>query len=134
MPLPPLLTPSARIRRYNEYQTDPYSHGSPFAAICSRGDLADPPAADGCYDTKVHRSPHVLALSCSNTRPHCLPGALEQVTNYAMARQMQSEAVNGPTAQTLPPFKWTPDLGAAHEGQPVVFNFDFELMQPTLAA
>eukprot|EP00976_Prorocentrum_cordatum_P025377 515553-Prorocentrum_minimum.AAC.1 len=32
---------------------DPYAGGSPFGAICSRGDLdSTHPAADGCYDTK----------------------------------------------------------------------------------
>ena len=41
------------IMRYNDYQNDSYSLGSPMNAICSRGDLLDPPEAGGCYDTKV---------------------------------------------------------------------------------
>ena len=40
-----------RVLRSNDYRTDPYSHDNPFAAICSRGDLAG--SAGGCYDTKV---------------------------------------------------------------------------------
>jgi len=40
--------------RYNDFKNDPFSGGSPYGAICSRGDL-DPnyPRAGGCYDTKV---------------------------------------------------------------------------------
>ena len=41
------------IMRYNNYKNDSYSLGSPMNAICSRGDLLDPPEAGGCYDTKV---------------------------------------------------------------------------------
>ena len=41
------------IMRYNDYKSDSYSLGSPMNAICSRGDLMDPPEAGGCYDTKV---------------------------------------------------------------------------------
>ena len=40
-----------QVLRSNDYRTDPYSHGNPFAAICSRGDLAG--ETGGCYDTKV---------------------------------------------------------------------------------
>ena len=39
------------LLRSNAYQTDPYSKGDPFNAICSRGDLGG--YAGGCYDTKV---------------------------------------------------------------------------------
>ena len=31
------------IMRYNDYKSDSYSLGSPMNAICSRGDLMDPP-------------------------------------------------------------------------------------------
>lgn len=41
------------IMRYNDYTHDPYAHGSPYAAICSRGDLAAHPSPGGCYDSKV---------------------------------------------------------------------------------
>ena len=38
-----------------DFKNDPYSGGSPWGAICSRGDLAagSDARADGCYDTKV---------------------------------------------------------------------------------
>ena len=39
------------ILRSNDYKTDPYSKGSPYGAICSRGDLAGD--TGGCYDTKA---------------------------------------------------------------------------------
>ena len=42
-----------RLMRSNDFHNDPYSHGNPFNAICSRGDLANPPHTGGCYDTKV---------------------------------------------------------------------------------
>ena len=42
------------VMRYNDYKNDPYSLGSPMNAICSRGDLMNPPKAGGCYDTKVY--------------------------------------------------------------------------------
>lgn len=41
------------IMRYNDYKNDVYSLGSPMNAICSRGDLLNPPESGGCYDTKV---------------------------------------------------------------------------------
>jgi len=39
--------------RSNDYKIDPFSENSAFNAICARGDLAEPPAAAGCTDTKV---------------------------------------------------------------------------------
>ena len=51
-----------------------------------------------------------------------------------MALQMQSFAVNGPTAENLPPFSWNdPSVkgkGYAHVGQPATFDFDYVLMKP----
>ena len=82
-----------QIMRYNDYKNDPYSEGSPWNAICSRGDLAGSP--DGCLDGKAS----MASLWASKT----------------------AFAVNGPTTGalydgTLPPFKWsefpdTPHLG-----------------------
>ena len=43
------------IMRYNDYKNDPYSLGSPMNAICSRGDLHNPPKSGGCFDSKVIR-------------------------------------------------------------------------------
>jgi hypothetical protein len=45
-----------RIMRSNGWPLDAYSGGSPFGAICSRGDLSPTHASpSGCYDTKVMR-------------------------------------------------------------------------------
>ena len=53
------------------------------------------------------------------------------MTSLSYAQKRQSFAVNGPTAQSLPPFQWTPAFnGTAHEGQAEVFDFKFQLMQP----
>ena len=41
------------IMRYNDYKNDIYSKGDPMNTICSRGDMKNEPASDGCYDTKV---------------------------------------------------------------------------------
>jgi len=94
------------LMRYNGFPNDPLSGGSPFGAICSRGDLSkDKPSPVGCYDSKV--------------------------TNYDMAWRLEAEAVNGPTTQDgLPPFSWQPFTKMAHEGQPDVWDFDFELQSP----
>jgi len=94
------------IMRSNGWPEDPYSGGSPMGAICSRGDL-DPksPVAGGCYDTKG--------------------------TNFEMAKEMRSEAVNGPTAQGQPVFRWTNEFASvSHVGQPSDFDFKFEEQKP----
>jgi hypothetical protein len=96
-----------KIMRYNNYKTDPYSHGDPGQTICSRFDLElANPFAGGCYDSKA--------------------------TSYSMALQLVSESVNGPTTQNgITPFSWTgkwADL--THLGMPTTFNFDFEVMDP----
>ena len=73
-----------------------------MGAICSRGDL-DPknPRPGGCYDSKV--------------------------TNYALAKPLAADIVNGPTSQGQPPFSWTPEFnGTSHLGQPQTFDFAFE--------
>lgn len=58
-----------------------YSGGQPLAAICGRADLSHKAAIPkGCYDAKV--------------------------TSASMARQLESEVVNGPTTQAGPPFRW----------------------------
>ena len=69
-----------RVLRSNDYRTDPYSHDNPFAAICSRGDLAG--QTGGCYDTKVGCGQercvvvvHVwLSLECVWDRLHRMSG------------------------------------------------------------
>jgi len=93
------------IMRENNYKTDPYSKGSPWNAICSRGDLAGTPM--GCYDGKI--------------------------TSFDLIPNRQAWVVNGPTTSqgTLPPFSWTGQFAnAPHEGMPTTYNFTFELTQP----
>ena len=51
-----------------------YSGGSPYGALCGRGDLdPDHPRLSGCYDTKV--------------------------TSFSMATRREAFAVNGPTRE-----------------------------------
>ena len=51
-----------------------------------------------------------------------------------MALKGHTEAMNGPTHLTQAPFSWTEQGGqwehAIHLGQPVKFDFQYELMQP----
>ncbi|KAK3787397.1 hypothetical protein RRG08_032354 [Elysia crispata] len=95
------------IMRYNDFKHDPYAGGSPWGAVCSRGDL-DPkhPTVDGCYDTKV--------------------------ADFHMAKDLQADAINGPTLGTnLPPFSWTGQwAGQPRAGLPLVYNFSFKRMKP----
>eukprot|EP00753_Platysulcus_tardus_P015584 PLAT5104.1.p1 GENE.PLAT5104.1~~PLAT5104.1.p1 ORF type:complete len:554 (+),score=259.67 PLAT5104.1:12-1673(+) len=88
------------LMRYNDYKHDPYAQGSPYGAICSRGDLAANPNDGGCYDSKV--------------------------TNLAGMKSLTAWAVNGPTHQGLPPFNWDQFPHVLHTGQAQVFDFDFE--------
>jgi hypothetical protein len=64
------------ILRYNDYEHDPFSDGSPFNSICSRGDLAKVPHLGGCYDTKA--------------------------MDRQMFLDMKAWVINGPTAQDQP--------------------------------
>lgn len=93
--------------RSNGYPSDPYflDQPTPFAAICSRGDLVG--YDGGCYDTKV--------------------------TNAAWVAAERSEMINGPTRAggRFAPFKWTPAMNAtSHVGMPDQFDFAFEVMTP----
>ena len=45
------MTSFLELMRSNDYKNDPLSAGSPWNAICSRGDLAGSP--DGCLDGKA---------------------------------------------------------------------------------
>eukprot|EP00891_Asterochloris_glomerata_P008387 jgi/Astpho2/8387/e_gw1.00122.63.1_t len=98
-----------REMRYNNYETDKYSYGDPYSAVCSRGDLAKHPVPKGCLDSKI--------------------------TNYQLALKRVSEAVVGPTAQGhLPPFSWQGGMfdDVLHEGQVQSFDFDWERQSPEL--
>jgi len=101
------LSSLKQLMRQNNYKTDPYAKGNPRRAICSRGDLSDPPGLGGCYDTKV--------------------------TSSFFVNDLISDAINGPTTDSgvLPPFVWTAAFAdTAHFGQPQTFNFDFVRMKP----
>ncbi len=53
------------------------------------------------------------------------------MTNYAMMRSLAAHVINGPTAQQQPAFAWTADSfpGVLREGQPSIFDFEFEAME-----
>lgn len=96
------------LMRYNDFKSDPLSHGSPWNAICSRGDLASTPSPDGCYDTKASAASLWAATS--------------------------AYVVNGPTIGDgdLPPFAWAEFAGANYtiQGLPAVYNFSLGLEAP----
>ncbi|KAM7371110.1 hypothetical protein PAMP_010604 [Pampus punctatissimus] len=96
------------IMRYNNYRRDPYSKGHPCKTICCRNDLRPRrPQPGGCYDTKV--------------------------SDYHMALQLFTEAINGPTTQGgLRPFSWRSFNLTTHQGLPDNYNFTFVTMRPTL--
>jgi hypothetical protein len=99
------------VMRYNDYTEDPYSKGSPWNAICSRGDKAGSP--DGCLDCKAGTA-----------------------ADWA---SMRSYAINGPTTGSLPPggnippFQWTQFPSVSHIGLPDTYDFAFEPMVPDQA-
>ena len=95
------------MMRYNEYKVDRFSEKSPMDTICARGDLnKGHPVYFGCSDTKV--------------------------SSYKRALRLLAEAVNGPTTQDEPPFRWSQQkaVNVKHEGQPDEFNFGFKRMDP----
>jgi len=90
------------IMRYNDYKNDPYSAGSPWNAICSRGDLAGSP--DGCLDGKASMA--------------------------SLWAQKTAFAINGPTqgslvAGELPPFSWSAFNNTPHAGLFESYQFVF---------
>jgi hypothetical protein len=95
------------LMRSNDYKNDPYAAGSPWNAICSRGDLAGSP--DGCLDGKAS----MASMWASKT----------------------ALAINGPTTGSafahgpLPPFAWSEFPNTPHQGLPPVYDFDFEEMK-----
>lgn len=95
-------TPLHHIR-YNQFQTDVYAEGDAWGAIAARGDLNAAPYSGGGYDTKV--------------------------TTVSMLKNTQISVVNGPTAQDQAPFQWSKtNFTDVHQGQPDVFDFQFELI------
>jgi len=97
------------LMRYNDYQTDPYSQDNPCYAVMCREDLETPEqdaSAFGGIDTKC--------------------------TCYSMFQTLMTQAFAGPTTQGQPPFQWTSEFTTPHLGQPEMFNFTWEVMQPSL--
>ena len=98
------ITGLQEILRSNTFGTGDPLAPDPFSAVCSRGDLATPPFAGGCYDSKG--------------------------TSATLFREGQAWIVNGPTAQGQPPFVWAGELAENNEhiDQPDVWDFEWELM------
>jgi hypothetical protein len=109
------------ILRYNDYQHDPLSMNEPANAIASRYDLRSPnitnskPNSYGAVDAKLSSYSRMQA-------------ALESGNN---AKEQLVSAVNGPTHDQQPVFKWSTSAfdHQVHVGQPDVFDFDFVEMQ-----
>lgn len=101
------------IMRYNDFQNDPLAHGSPWNAICSRGDLASSPDSGGCLDGKV--------------------GAASLFAAKA------TYVINGPSTGSLPPggnlppFSWSQFPNTPHAGLPETYDFLFEKKTPSWA-
>ncbi|GAX76035.1 hypothetical protein CEUSTIGMA_g3478.t1 [Chlamydomonas eustigma] len=102
------LSDLQRFMRSNGWPSDTLSV-SPWDGISARGDLSPDPddrSADGAYDAKV--------------------------TNYRLALQMSSIAVNGPTWNDhgLPPFRWAEWKDVAHFGMRDEYRTEWELQEP----
>ena len=95
------------LMRSNDYKNDPFAAGSPWNAICSRGDLAGSP--DGCLDGKAS-----------------MASLWAQKRAYAINGPTQGGAFGGP----LPPFSWAQFPATPHEGLPEVYDNIFEIMEP----
>jgi len=81
---------------------------------------------------KIKPHPH----SCSNQLLSlgCFDG---KVTSFARARELEADAVAGPTTAggTLEPFSWSAEFEKVpHRGLPHTFDFDFESFKPRLEA
>lgn len=93
------------------HEVDGGSRNTPDHAIAARGDLdTDHPSPNGAVDAKV--------------------------TNFALAKQLQCNAISGPTHASQHPFRWTDEKGkelypgVPHSGMPDLWNFDWVLMSP----
>lgn len=93
------------------HEVDGGPTNEPDHAIAARGDLAkENPDPNGGVDAKV--------------------------TNFCLAKQLQCDAISGPTHESQKPFKWTDSHGkqlypdAPHDGLPDLWNFDWVRMSP----
>jgi hypothetical protein len=115
------------ILRSNNYKNDPYAKGSPYGAICSRGDLAGD--TGGCYDTKV-TSDKWLTIERADVINGPTTAGMGALSLLHGLCPMTSDVScwDGNAGGTLPPFQWTSQFDStAHEGQPNVYNFAFEV-------
>eukprot|EP00048_Salpingoeca_helianthica_P007766 m.114714 g.114714 ORF g.114714 m.114714 type:complete len:459 (-) comp14430_c1_seq2:72-1448(-) len=104
-PLVNELDEMLRLMQSNDYRNDPLSLGSPANAISSRFDL-------------------------TTTQPFTVGGIDSKITSSKLLRENAVYAISGPTHQSLPPFEWTgPWAQFPHEGMPLLFNFNYTLIQ-----
>ncbi|CAL8262845.1 unnamed protein product [Boreogadus saida] len=110
------LDSMVRLMRYNNYKEDPLSqcdacspHANGENAISARSDLNP---ANGTYP-----------FGALTQRPH--GGTDMKVTSYGMSRGLEMLAVNGPTADQVPPFQWSssPYKDLLHMGHPDTWSF-----------
>ncbi|KAJ3432284.1 phospholipase b-related [Anaeramoeba flamelloides] len=101
------------MMRYNNWENDPLSNGSPGNAISSRKDLIDP--------NKTPPNPFLQAS--------CFGGLDAKIGSYADLKKSQVNAELGPTHDQQPVFTWknAPKCcdGVPHQGQPDIFDFDW---------
>ena len=92
-----------KILRYNGFNNGDEFAIDPWSAICSRGDLADPPSAGGCYDSKGTSASEFMKTG----------GAW---------------VINGPTSQDQPTFVWEGDMASenGHEGMIETYDTEWE--------
>ena len=98
--------------RYNKYESDPYSAMDPMETICSRSDLTS-------------NSP----LFGNDAGPSgCIDGKFTNDKHFARGN---SWAISGPTTQggLYPPFDWRNHPHAVRDGEPDVYNFDWQFME-----
>ena len=124
-----------QIMRSNAYKTDPYSEGSPWNAICSRGDLAGSP--DGCLDGKASMaslwaSKTAFAVN-GPTTGSLYDGALPPFNVRLQALRRDASGFFSPTHTPFPSPQWSEFPNTPHDGLFQTYNFDFEEMRPTWA-
>lgn len=100
-----------RLMMQNKWQNDPLSKGCPGNAIAARFDIE--------------------AYNCPMSR--VTNGATDaKITSSQLMKLKASAAISGPSHDDQPAFSWRDPLfvGEIHEGQPDVYNFSWQLMQP----
>lgn len=97
-----------RMMRYNEWQTDPLSLGDACNSISARCDLNPPSNYPGPFG-----------------------GTDSKITFQDLSSKIQSLAICGPTWDSQPIFAWTEEWqDYPHYGQPEIFDYQYEQMQP----